>query len=232
MKVRAFPCAVGGRSGYDIEVLSEDATVQDYLDAVDRFIKEQYGGRLCLGESGRRCTACCWERVPLTYPDVAAYLREGRIRERLAGGPSLLLSFLEIYGHVVVDGPVVDISLGRKEDGSCIFLDVRKGRCALYSFRPLVCRTYLCRPATRRVAKVRSRVVNAGMDELVRRMLLESRRLGRPPVMHESRRPCPRPEDYDPGAFKDRERFSEVFLKELLPPGLWRDLIDRHRKGK
>ncbi|WP_027717674.1 YkgJ family cysteine cluster protein [Desulfovirgula thermocuniculi] len=232
MKVRAFPCAVGGRPGYDLEVLAPEATVQDYLEAVNRFIAEEYGGRLCSGGPGRPCTACCWERVPLTYPDVAAYLAEESIREQLAGAPSPLLAFLERFAHVVVDGPVVDVSLARKHDGSCLFLDAGRGRCALYARRPLVCQTYLCRRPSRRAARVRSRVVNAGMDELVRRMLLESRRLGRLPVMHESRRPCPRPEDYDPGPFRGRERFGEVLLRDLLPPGLWRDLIDSRRKGK
>ncbi|NHM28831.1 YkgJ family cysteine cluster protein [Desulfofundulus sp. TPOSR] len=234
MKVRINDCLLGGKPAYDVQIVHKGATVQDYLDALNDFIRKH-----CPPCNG--CTACCWERVPLTYPDVAAFLRDGRFERQFQGMPAALSSFLEQYGYVYVEGPVVDISLGFKSDGSCIFLDTRRGRCSIYRLRPLVCQTYTCRRATRRARELRGVVVNAGMDELVRRWLLESRRCGRPPVIHEGRRPNPRLRDYPPGGFSGRERFAEVRLKNLCPPGLWRELyglpgtgsghIDRQLKG-
>ncbi len=225
MKIQIKDCLLNGEPACDVQITHPGATVQDYLDALNDFIRKN-----CPPCNG--CTACCWERVPLTYPDVAVFLRDGRFGRQFKGMPSALLSFLQQYGYVYVDGPVVDIGLGFKADGSCIFLDTRQNRCSVYPLRPLVCQTYICRRFTRRARELRSLVVNAGMDELVRRWLLESSRCGRPPLIHEGRHPHPRLQDYPPGAFNGRERFAEVRLKEICPPRLWREMYAVPVNGK
>ncbi|MQL52239.1 YkgJ family cysteine cluster protein [Desulfofundulus thermobenzoicus] len=225
MKVRINHCLLGGKPAYDVQIIDRGATVRDYLDALNDFIREH-----CPPCNG--CTACCWERVPLTFPDVAAFLRDEHFRRQFRGHPSPLLSFLRRYGYVYVEGPVVDIGLGFRPDGSCIFLDARRGRCSIYRLRPMVCQTYICRLTTRRAAALRSLVVNAGMDELVRRWLAESRRCGEKPVMHEAIRPRPRPADYPAGAFGGAEDFACVPLKKLCPSRLWRSLYHDTRESR
>lgn len=217
MKVRVFHTLIDGQAGYDLSIIDEGATVQDYLDALNYFLRHQ-----CPPCNG--CTGCCWERVPLTYPDIYAYLKDNGLRRRLKGPLPPLIEFIQRFCYIYVEGPVVDISLGFRPDGACIFLDVKGGRCSLYRVRPLVCQTYICGPATRRATELRSLVVNAGMDELVRRWFMASRQAGVPLVMHEAHRPRPDLKDYPPGAFSGKEYFSEIPLKKPCPPGLWREL--------
>jgi Fe-S-cluster containining protein len=56
----------GGLLSYDVRVLDQEASVQDYLDALNGFQEEKMAS--CDG-----CSNCCWERVPLTAPDVWRY---------------------------------------------------------------------------------------------------------------------------------------------------------------
>ncbi|OAT80211.1 YkgJ family cysteine cluster protein [Desulfotomaculum copahuensis] len=226
MKIRVFNCQINGQTGYDLCVSNEEATVQDYLDAVNGYITAH-----CPPCDG--CTSCCRERVPLTAQDVAVYLRDGEIRRLLGTGgtgkfsdpaPPLLPEFLKRFGHVYVDGAVVDIGLAHRRGGACIFLDPGRKRCTNYALRPLVCQTFICRPVSRRADELRGRLVNAGMDELVRRWLLESRRAGVRPVMHEARRPRPQLSDYRSGACSGKEYYRQLRLKDVCSPGLWRAL--------
>ncbi|MEL7622525.1 MAG: YkgJ family cysteine cluster protein [Clostridiales bacterium] len=55
-----------GMLNYDVQVLDREASVQDYLDALNDFQEEKVAP--CDG-----CSNCCWERVPLTAPDVLRY---------------------------------------------------------------------------------------------------------------------------------------------------------------
>lgn len=225
MKIRIFNCRINGRTGYDLCVVDAGATVRDYLDAVNGYIAGH-----CPPCDG--CTDCCWERIPLTAQDVAAYLRDEEMRRLLGAGrpgkpggpPPLLLEFVKRFAYVYVDGPVVDIALAHRPDGACIFLDRERNRCSRYVLRPLVCQTFTCRPASRRADELRARLVNAGMDELVRRWLEESRRAGVSPPVHEARRPRPRLQDYRPGAFGGKDDYAQIHLRDVCPPGLWRML--------
>ncbi len=55
-----------GMLNYDVQILDQQASVQDYLDALNDFQEEKVAP--CDG-----CSNCCWERVPLTAPDVLRY---------------------------------------------------------------------------------------------------------------------------------------------------------------
>ncbi len=55
-----------GMLNYDVQVLDQEANIQDYLDALNDFQEEKVAP--CDG-----CSNCCWERVPLTAPDVLRY---------------------------------------------------------------------------------------------------------------------------------------------------------------
>ena len=118
-----------------------------------------------------------------------------------------------LFRSVIVSGPVVDIVLRRTRQDNCVFLDPRTRLCTVYAQRPLVCRTFICSPATKRAAQLRELVVNQGEDELVRRWLSE-----------QANQRGPRIEDYPPSAFTGKNRYGDVLLKELCSPSLWHRL--------
>lgn len=234
-KVIVFTRKFRGVPGYDLIVRDEDATVQDYLNALHAAI-----ARLPLARTRRRgaqgrqgnfapgcfgCDRCCAERAPLTLIDCL------RLREaggRVAGGgtgkedPEDRLpsweEFFDRYTTVTVRGPVVDIVLKRAEDGRCIFLDRQTKLCRVYRARPFVCRTFICSPAARRALALREAVVNKGEDELVRLWFTAGM------VIHQADSPRPDPRDWPPTPFAGKTRYSEVRLKDVLPGKVWRNV--------
>ncbi len=210
----------GKRMGYDVVVRDGGASVQDYLDALNGAIEElplSRGRRKTAACRG--CDLCCAERAPLTWVDVL------NLEKHLKTGRLSLQQLLDRVGNILVDGPVVDITLRRNEDGSCIFLDRESRLCSVYPARPLVCQTFICCPASRRAARMRDLVVNSGEDELVRRWLLHSGKKGEEPAFHEGYRPRVRIEDWRPNAFTGKKHYRRVLLKELCPPDLWRQVF-------
>ncbi len=212
---------IKGQAGYDVAVRRPDATVEDYLTALDRAIAGAglYRGRAPGRNSCRGCDRCCAERLPLTWIDY--------LNLRAAVAPDTdLETFLATYGHVLVDGPAVDITLAADAEGRCCFLEPVYGTCRVYPARPLTCRTFICCPSTPRSRRLRAVLVNRGEDELVRQWLLVARNRGKPPLIHEGYRPRPRLTDWPPTPFAGRTAYREVPLKAVCPPDLWRQLTD------
>ena len=178
-----------GLLSYDVRVHCVKATVADYLAAMNAFQEERVAP--CNG-----CTNCCWERVPLTAPDVYRYLEE-----RQEG----LAAFIRDNCQVTVEAGTADICLRRRADGSCLFLDRENHRCRRHSERSLVCQSYICLPATRRAQALRRQIVNEGENELVR--------LWNPSLVAE-----------EPRGFFGKESYDRVGLLEVAGPGLWRRL--------
>ena len=179
----------------DVRVLSDDATVQDYLDAFNLFQAEKVAP--CDG-----CTNCCWERAPLTAPDVIRYAAaidgafgdghplageqlsdaEERLPAFHIGGLPVLhnvdkpnylryaaLWFIREYGDIRRSAEA-DIYLKRLPGGSCVFLDLDKQCCRAYAQRPLVCQTYVCLPSSPLAEALRGQIVNEGENELARQL--------------------------------------------------------------
>lgn len=210
-RVRVFPFRKGGANGYDLSVTSPDATVEDYLVAVDSALRRlpltlsRNASMRCQG-----CAACCEERVPLTSIDLLQLTRRS--------GPNDDL-FTQV-ADVVVKGRTVDIVLKRNEQGRCLFLDAAKGLCRVYRSRPLVCRTFVCCPVSARARELRGAVTNAGEDELVR-LWLEKQ----PPPPGIIRA------DWYPGVFTGRLSYKEVRLRDLVQPSLWRRLFEKRKSS-
>jgi len=140
----------GSSVGYDIVVNEKRASVQDYLNALNRAFRREnlsrtrrFKGRDCFG-----CDRCCGERVPLTVID--------GLQLRSATHCRTWEDFWERYTIVTVAGPVVDIVLRTLSDGYCIFLDRKTRTCKVYPVRPFVCQTFMCCPATPRASVGRS----------------------------------------------------------------------------
>lgn len=225
--------------GYDVVVTNPQATVQDYLTALNLAIERlPLTRRRLLPPPGqgqipsdqrlycRGCDRCCRERVPLTYIDALKLIQA-------TSSPSLGL-FLRRYGYIWVQGRAVDISLAWEKqaqgasahpDRRCVFLNPETQTCQVYTARPLVCQTFICCPQTRRARRLREVIVNRGEDELVRQWLAEAAATGREPEFHEGYNPRPREEDWPPTPFSGRTDYQEVRLKEICPPRLWEKLL-------
>lgn len=211
--VEAISVIIDGKQGYDIRVNDPEATVQDYIDAVERFIADNrmHRGRKPVQESCYGCDLCCRERIPVTLID-ALNLTDRTITETLTSKM-----------HVLVDGQVVDITMGLDETGSCRNLDADRGLCRDYQRRPLVCRTFICCPATRKARQLREEIVNMGEDELVRTWFSLCEETGSL-IIHEGCSPDPCPDDYAETPFFQAAGYHQVKLRDICSPGLWREL--------
>lgn len=204
---------IRGQLGYDIRVNNEQATVQDYINALDNFIEHSgcYRSRNVRVDSCYGCNICCQERIPVTLVDALKL-----------SGSNLNNCFRDLL-YVYVDGRVVDITMGLDEHGRCIFLDKEKGICSNYLNRPLVCHTYVCCPSTRTAKELREEIVNAGEDELVRRWFNIKGANGRL-VIHEGVSPKPDARDYPGTPFSGADEYTQVRLKDICSPALWKKL--------
>lgn len=207
--VEAVPISINGQTGYDIRILSEEATVQDYIDAIERFIEEGqcFRSRVPGLETCFACDLCCQERIPVTLVD-ALNLKKGSLRDTF-----------EKYFYVYVEDRIVDITMRLNSQGRCCNLDSGKSLCADYHRRPLVCRTFICCPSTGNAKSLREVIVNCGEDELVRSWF----RLKGPDgiIINEAFSPRPDPADYPKTAFYGSTKYSRVKLKNICSTRLW-----------
>lgn len=218
-KVQITVVKFGRENGYDVKINDEYASVQDYLNALNKAIETL---PLTRARSGRKdcagCDLCCAERAPLTWIDVINLKRHFNIKERHFD----IQALLKKIGYTVIDGPVVDIMLRRGKDNKCIFLHKEKKLCNIYQFRPLVCQAFICAPSTRRAIWLWELVVNKGEDELVRRWLLEAQRTGRNLIYDKGYNPGPCLSDWEPTPFSNKYSYREVLLKDLCSQKLWK----------
>ncbi|MBM7865320.1 hypothetical protein GTO89_00860 [Heliobacterium gestii] len=213
---REFPDGLG----YDVTACHPGATVADYLGAVDAFFERSIWTALRQGcnrtgwNACEGCPGCCRERIPLTVADavrLALSLPDVAERAQSAGVVTAedLLQAIEAFGHIHTRGRAVDITLRRTEDGWCGLFNHSTHRCHRHAFRPLVCRTYFCCPVSHRAEKLRQRLLNAGEDELVRRLLLSSKGA-------ELTARGLRLSDYPPGPWSETAGLSLRFESEAL----------------
>lgn len=217
-KIEVLPLVIKGKIGYDVRVNSEQATVQDYIDAVCHFIEHSGCFRsrspnlqTCMG-----CDTCCQERIPVTLVD-AVRLSDAELASVL--GKDL---------HVFVEDRVVDITMGLDEAGRCRRLDPDTKLCRNYTNRPLVCRTYICCPTSQRAGQLREEIVNSGEDELVRSWFKTAGKSGAL-IIHEAVSPQPDIRDYERTPFSGAVDYGKVFLRDICTRLLWSKLTSRTR---
>lgn len=231
MKVKAVPVTIGSRMGYDLVVTDPEATLQDYLDTVNKIIEE--GGLFrsrAQVASCEGCPGCCSERIPLTSIDICKLMENPDIQADL-GGDQNLNRFLGRYTQVIVEGQAVDIILGTKPDGSCLFLDPQNSKCRIYQWRPLVCQTFICSPASHKAKVFREQVVNQGEDQLVRAWLQEALYQGKEPVIHQADDPDLRAEDWPETAFSGVTAYADMKLRDICSDSLWKSLYHPDIRG-
>ena len=216
-----------GGLGYKVVLSEEMASVQDYLDALNDALET-----LALSRSReerekcRGCDICCAERIPLTSIDLKVLAQSPAVKEVLKKVGSkeeeVLATMIRRFCHVYVNGNTVDITLRLGEDGKCLFLNRETRTCSLYYFRPFVCQTYICSPASREALELRKAVVNPGEDELVRQWLNYAQKTSLSLWFDEADDPEVALEDWTSDSpFTGKDSYTQVLLKEVLPPGLW-----------
>lgn len=212
-KVEALPVEMKNRIGYDICVNDPEATVQDYVDALDKFIlqKDCFRSRNSMLKSCFACDLCCQERIPITIIDALKLSEKG------------LQHALENLFNVYVEERVVDITMALHDSGRCKFLSKDKGICEAYQNRPLVCHTYICCPATHAAKQLREEIVNAGEDELVREWFKIKGKNGGL-IIHEAVLPQPNLSDYHRTPFAGVNDYAQIKIKDVCTPELWRKI--------
>ncbi len=221
-RLKILPYNKYGALGVDLAVYSEEATVGDYCRAIEDYILcGSYERKRAQPGTCEGCDICCHERIPLTSIDVLG------LKEQVASSLGLVLDLADIFQrftYIAVSGRVVDISLSRQQDESCIFLNNETKKCLQYEKRPFVCRTYLCTNSSGRLAGLRDSIVNSGEDELVRMWLLTAKDNGY--IMHEASEPAVSTADWPENVWTGKRSFAEVVIKEIVSPSLWADLFE------
>jgi len=204
--------------GYDIQIINEQASLQDYLEALNKHILEAELTRTrqkvnhCEG-----CDSCCSERIPLTIIDVYM-LQQGLM---VQGETRTLAEIIRRYAYVQAEGRAVDITLARNENGKCVFLNPDTKKCRIYPFRPLVCQTFICCPVSLRARRLREAVVNQGEDQLVKWCLTY---IPWNNLFNEVWEPKISLADWEDTPFKDRITYDSVLIKDVCDPELWQQL--------
>ena len=224
MQVRVFSRQFKNKTGYDIRIETESATVQDYLEAINAYIDDEKLVRGANLTACKGCDGCCRERLPLTYIDVLTMMPAPGVQAGITGARPPLLEFLAKFGHVCVEGPAVDITFGRKPHGACSWLEDETGCCGNYARRPLVCQSFICSPSSKQARELRSVIINQGMDELVRQAMLAADKAGTGMIMHEAYDPAIESADWPENPFSGKTSYDQVLLAELCNGKLWLEL--------
>lgn len=194
--------------GYDLEICDQEASVGDYMSALDDFAASHLAD--CQG-----CDTCCWERAPLTSVDI------GPLSALLPPSPYPVHAVVEAFATLFIsEDQVGDIYLRRGDDNACIFLDKKAKRCLHHPARPFVCRTHFCLPKTRRAQALRGAVVNMGENELLRLLLKEESSGAKELIGNRLVK-----EDYPPGPFCGVSKYEDISLRLIASPALWRELL-------
>lgn len=180
---------------YDVEIKDENATLWQYIEALDAFLDEKVAP--CLG-----CDNCCYQRIPLTLPDIYSYA--GKEKEDIA-------AFLRERAVIEKKGRALDIRLQQKDEDACTFLDTEEQRCLNHKTRSLVCHTYICIPQTERSLTLREFLINEGEDALLGE-LHSLGLLGKYAALGES---------YPQKPHWQGKSYKEILLKDVVNPTLW-----------
>lgn len=223
-KIKVTPIKLKSYTGYDLQVLDEEATVQDYLDSLDElFLGHDLSRARNQVATCEGCPKCCNERIPLTSIDLNLMLEHFNLGK--SGQNKLaLVDFIIRFAYVTVEGPAVDITLRRPLE-NCIHLN-DLGKCSKYLYRPLVCRTFFCCPSTKRAELLREFIVNTGEDELIRLWLTQIINDNNNLTIDEAYDAEPDLDDWPENPFSGKEQYNEIKLKDLCPANLWSQLTN------
>lgn len=202
--------------GYEIKIKDKNLTIQDLLTEINEFFETAELDRLWPEDVHNcyACDLCCHEPLPVSSIDVEQICQ--------ATGSSFCSAFKYLW--VETQANIVDITLRRRRDGSCIFLS-KNSTCSIYRHRPFLCQTYICCQTSPEMEEIRSQVVNQGMDELIRKSLLlfKSQRAELP--VDRGEKSNINRSDWKKNRFSGKSSYADILLKEVLSSDLIRDLL-------
>ncbi len=186
--------------GYDVKVCSDQATLADYVTALDRWQQTYLAD--CKG-----CDNCCHERAPLGLADYYQAVAGSAV-------PPSLEQWLQTSAQwrALEDG-AADITLARTPEGACKFLDPAQKICTAHTARPLVCHTYVCLPKSHRADRLRQEVINSGEDALAAALL------------HRTNLPLNCKIDHYPLVKYWENEWKNVYLRRIISEDLWQLLL-------
>ena len=195
--------------GYDIRILDDRATLQDYIDALNDFAQKYLAP--CIG-----CDGCCHERAPLISTDI--FIMEKLLPPSKNPAHNVIENYSDIF---IFDDGAIDIPLKRNKNGSCIFLDEKNKYCQNHQTRPFTCNSYFCINKSLVAEDLRNSLINAGEDQLIH-LLWQEEIYGATPILKDKVNIL----DYPENGFKNKKSLSEVLIKEIIPHELWQKLIE------
>ena len=198
---------MGESFGCDLRVFDPDATVADFMDALDAFALEHLDD--CKG-----CDGCCRERAPLIAADI------DRLASLLPPNPYPAHQVCQAFADLSVKKGVSDIVFKRDKGNSCINLDPQTRCCRIWPQRAFVCRSHFCLPRSENIEQLRQDIVNAGINELTRLLLAEEAADAAPLT----RRPLAkmlRAADYEHNPQNGLRDYSQIRLQDTISPELW-----------
>lgn len=160
MKVSFVLRMIAGKKGIDLEVYDPTASVQDLLDAIQKWCDDEEIFKAYLVEERGSCRGCpvnCC-RECYVIPDAVSFYQWGD-HLRMTG---------EDLVHYCLDADCLARGIPRLRSSPCLFL--KDNLCQIYPYRTLICRLYICTVMSDRASEVVYRVVAAGQGELVRRL--------------------------------------------------------------
>lgn len=206
-----------GLFGYDLLAAATD-TLGEYVDALNKFQEDTMAD--CRG-----CDGCCYERIPLTIADF--HLAKSLVAKLLGKDPAevTLIDWLQETAEIHVEAGAIDIVLKRNSDYSCYFLNKDLQECREHLCRPLVCRTHCCLPKSPIAIDIRGDIINAGEDELCRRLLQTPEHPWRQLLAV-----C-RMEDYAENGFSRTAAadWQQIPLKSIISAENWQTLLNKER---
>lgn len=215
-KLRFIKITKFNMPGYDMKIADPGATIQDMLDELNLFIEKSDIARLwpenttkCKG-----CHLCCHEPLPITSIDL----------KNICRAKSLSVKKAFKYLEVEVEQNIIDITLKRSKDDACIFLSA-DGICTIYQHRPFACQTYICSQTSEAVEETRSRIVNMGMDELIRANLdfLLAAENGLPYGRNHFKQV--KAADWRKNVFTGKEQYASIRLRQVIPSDLFKHML-------
>ena len=208
----SFPDSILGNTiGCDLRILDPEATAADLMDAFDAVAQEHLAP--CKG-----CDGCCRERAPLIAADIP------RLAQLLPASNYPAHDVCKNFATISVKRGVTDIVLKRKADQACIHLDTQNRCCRIWSQRAFVCRSHFCLPRSDKIERLRQDIVNAGINELTRLLLVEEDN-GAQPL---TRRPLAKlvnPMDYWNNPQQGADCYEKIKLRDTTAPELWMELF-------
>lgn len=197
--------------GCDVRILSQDASIADFLTALDDFANKHLAD--CRG-----CDACCQERAPLIAADVPL------LASLLPDNPYPAHAVCTDFATLTVEQGVADIILRRDHNNFCKQLNQAGRFCNIWPQRPFVCRSHFCLPRSHRFEQLRSSIVNIGENELTR-LLLAEEHTGATAIASTYLANILKEEDYPENGQSGRTAYTQIRLRDCVDEALWQELI-------